>query len=268
MSRERFQEIVRGGGRRRSATQRRHGRARPHPRGRRLGRAEGLARLARTGPARAAWAAATTSSSCSTTASGCGSCSTPARAASGTASPPATSSALGGAGPVAGPDGPRLLHARRRARGRSYRNAVAAGGNYAIVNRLLIGRVVSGAFRGGLRRRGRARLRDQPQPGPGGAPSGPVRPSRSGSTARARPRALPAGHPMLAGTRWAGDGPSGAHPGLHGRLLVRAAPAAGRRTERCTPSTTGAAGASRAPPRGARSARPRPTARCASWASW
>jgi tRNA-splicing ligase RtcB len=97
----------------------------------------------------------------------------------------------------------------------SYRNAVAAGGNYAIANRLLIGQAVGGVFEEVF-----------------GAPADlvyeishnlvqeemhpdlfrhPVWVHRKGAT-----RALPAGHPMLAGTRWAGTGHPVIIPGSMG----------------------------------------------------
>lgn len=92
---------------------------------------------------------------------------------------------------------------------RSYRNAVAAGGNYAIVNRLLIGDTVAGAFEEAFG--GAAELvyeishnLVQEENHPDLFPH-PVWVHRKGAT-----RALPAGHPMLAGTRWADTG----HPVL------------------------------------------------------
>ena len=57
----------------------------------------------------------------------------------------------------------------------------------------MIGRAVARRFRGDLRRRGRDGLRDQPQPGPGGEPPRPLRPTRSGCTARARRAPCPPG---------------------------------------------------------------------------
>jgi tRNA-splicing ligase RtcB len=92
---------------------------------------------------------------------------------------------------------------------RAYKNAVAAGGNFAIANRLLIGKVVAGAFAdtfGGeaemvyeishnlVQEETHPDLFDQP-----------VWIHRKGAT-----RALPGGHPLLKGTRWAETG----HPVL------------------------------------------------------
>jgi tRNA-splicing ligase RtcB len=93
---------------------------------------------------------------------------------------------------------------------RSYRNAVAAGGNFAIVNRLVIFEQVARAF---LETFGAdlelvyeishnlAQLEPHPE-------FGEVWVHRKGAT-----RAFPAGHPMLAGTQWESTG----HPVLiHG----------------------------------------------------
>jgi tRNA-splicing ligase RtcB len=92
---------------------------------------------------------------------------------------------------------------------RSYRNAVAAGGNYAIVNRLLIGREVAAAFAEAFS--GTADLfyeishnLVQEETHPDLFPR-PVWVHRKGAT-----RALPAHHPMLAGTPWQAEG----HPVL------------------------------------------------------
>jgi tRNA-splicing ligase RtcB (3'-phosphate/5'-hydroxy nucleic acid ligase) len=92
---------------------------------------------------------------------------------------------------------------------RSYQNAVAAGGNYAIVNRLLIGREVARAF--GETFGSEPELvyeishnLVQEERHPDLFPH-PVWVHRKGAT-----RALPAGHPMLAGTRWEATG----HPVL------------------------------------------------------
>ena len=118
--------------------------------------------------------------------------------------------AQGRAGPRARTDGPRLLHARVAALAAPTRTRWRAGGNYAIVNRLLIGRAGGGRFRRDVRRRARAGLRDQPQPRAGGAAIPTSSRIRCGSTARARrarcPPAIPCwparagqktGHPVL-----------------------------------------------------------------------
>jgi tRNA-splicing ligase RtcB len=92
---------------------------------------------------------------------------------------------------------------------RSYKNAVAAGGNYAIANRLLIGREVAKAFEESF---GEApelvyeisHNLAQEEHHPDLFPR-PVWIHRKGAT-----RALPAGHPLLAGTRWQDTG----HPVL------------------------------------------------------
>jgi tRNA-splicing ligase RtcB len=77
----------------------------------------------------------------------------------------------------------------------------------------------------------------------------PVWVHRKGAT-----RALPAGHPMLAGTRWETTGHPVIIPGSMGDFsyVLRPLPAAG----------------SRAPAPAARSARPRPIAACATSGSW
>jgi tRNA-splicing ligase RtcB len=92
---------------------------------------------------------------------------------------------------------------------RDYKNAVAAGANYAIVNRLMIGREVGRAFgevfsdepelvyeisHNLVQEESHPDLFDRP-----------VFVHRKGAT-----RALPAGHPLLAGTRWEATG----HPVL------------------------------------------------------
>ena len=98
---------------------------------------------------------------------------------------------------------------------RSYRNAVAAGGNFAIVNRLMIGQAVAGAFaetfgtepelvyeisHNLVQEERHPDLFDEP-----------VWVHRKGAT-----RALPAGHPMLAGTRWEATGHPVIIPGSMG----------------------------------------------------
>jgi len=112
---------------------------------------------------------------------------------------------------------------------RSYKNAVSAGGNYAIANRLLIGREVAKAF-------------DETF---GEAPElvyeishnlaqeehhpdlfrRPVWIHRKGAT-----RALPAGHPLLAGTRWQTTGHPVLIPGSMGdtSYVLRPLPGAAR----------------------------------------
>jgi tRNA-splicing ligase RtcB len=112
---------------------------------------------------------------------------------------------------------------------RSYKNAVAAGGNFAIANRLLIGREVAKAF-------------DETF---GEAPElvyeishnlaqeehhpdlfrRPVWIHRKGAT-----RALPAGHPLLAGTRWQDSGHPVLIPGSMGdtSYVLRPLPGAAR----------------------------------------
>ena len=112
---------------------------------------------------------------------------------------------------------------------RSYKNAVAAGGNFAIANRLLIGREVGRAFEESF----------------GSAPElvyeishnlaqqehhpdlfkRPVWVHRKGAT-----RALPAGHPLLAGTRWQDTGHPVLIPGSMGdtSYVLRPLPGAKR----------------------------------------
>ncbi len=90
---------------------------------------------------------------------------------------------------------------------RAYRNAVAAGGNFAIVNRLVIfeqlARAFGDVFDAELElvyeiSHNLAQLEPHPE-------YGEVWVHRKGAT-----RAFPAGHPLLAGTRWEGTG----HPVL------------------------------------------------------
>jgi tRNA-splicing ligase RtcB len=90
---------------------------------------------------------------------------------------------------------------------RSYRNAVAAGGNFAIVNRLVIfeqlARAFADVFHAELElvyeiSHNLAQLEPHPE-------YGDVWMHRKGAT-----RAFPAGHPLLAGTRWEATG----HPVL------------------------------------------------------
>ena len=136
-----------------------------HPVGR-----QGLAG-ARRSTSSARSAAATTSSSCSAARRpGRSSCrSTPAAAASATASRRTTSQmAKAASGPTSiDRHRSRLLHAGVDSTTARTCNAVAAGGNFAIVNRLVIFEQIAEAFREGLQGGPRARLRDQPQPGAG-----------------------------------------------------------------------------------------------------
>lgn len=92
---------------------------------------------------------------------------------------------------------------------KEYKNAVAAGGNFAIANRLLVGRAVAGAFAETFGREAEMvyeishnLVQEEHHPD---LFRHPVWIHRKGAT-----RALPAGHPMLAGTRWAQTG----HPVL------------------------------------------------------
>jgi tRNA-splicing ligase RtcB len=90
-----------------------------------------------------------------------------------------------------------------------YKNAVAAGGNYAIANRLTIGREVAAAFAETFAEEPElvyeiSHNLVQEERHPDLFPR-PVWIHRKGAT-----RALPAGHPMLAGTRWEKTG----HPVL------------------------------------------------------
>lgn len=110
-----------------------------------------------------------------------------------------------------------------------YRNAVAAGGNFAIANRLIIGREVGAAF--GEVFGGDAELvyeishnLVQEESHPTLFPR-PVWIHRKGAT-----RALPAGHPMLAGTRWADTGHPVLIPGSMGdtSYVLRPLPGAAR----------------------------------------
>jgi tRNA-splicing ligase RtcB len=111
----------------------------------------------------------------------------------------------------------------------AYKNAVAAGGNFAIVNRLMIGRQVAGAFaevfgaepelvyeisHNLVQEEHHPDLFDEP-----------VWIHRKGAT-----RALPAGHPMLAGTRWAQTGHPVLIPGSMGdwSYVLRPLPGAAR----------------------------------------
>ncbi len=112
---------------------------------------------------------------------------------------------------------------------RDYKNAVAAGGNFAIVNRLTIGREVAAAFgetfgaepalvyeisHNLVQEERHADLHPRP-----------VWVHRKGAT-----RALPAGHPMLSGTRWEKTGHPVLIPGSMGDFsyVLRPRPGAAR----------------------------------------
>jgi tRNA-splicing ligase RtcB len=112
---------------------------------------------------------------------------------------------------------------------KQYKNAVAAGGNYAIANRLLVGRAVAGAFAETFGREAAmvyeishnlAQEEHHPD-----LFRHPVWMHRKGAT-----RALPAGHPMLAGTRWAQTGHPVLIPGSMGdtSYVLRPLPGAAR----------------------------------------
>jgi tRNA-splicing ligase RtcB len=118
---------------------------------------------------------------------------------------------------------------RRSPHWRGYRNAVAAGGNFAIANRLLIGQAVAGAFAetfGGAAEMvyeiSHNLVQEETHPG---LFDGPVFVHRKGAT-----RALPAGHPLLAGTRWADTGHPVLIPGSMGdwSYVLRPLPGAAR----------------------------------------
>lgn len=112
---------------------------------------------------------------------------------------------------------------------RSYKNAVAAGGNFAIANRLLIGREVGTAFAEAFG--GEAELfyeishnlvQEESHPD---LFERPVWIHRKGAT-----RALPAGHPILAGTPWQNTGHPVLIPGSMGDFsyILRPRPGAAR----------------------------------------
>jgi tRNA-splicing ligase RtcB len=123
-----------------------------------------------------------------------------------------------------------LGYFRPESRGWSgYRNAVAAGGNFAIVNRLLIGRAVGSAFEETFGAPAEMYYEIshnlvQEEVHPDLFPR-PVLVHRKGAT-----RALPAGHPMLAGTRWAATGHPVLIPGSMGdhSYVLRPRPGAAR----------------------------------------
>ena len=112
---------------------------------------------------------------------------------------------------------------------RDYRNAVAAGGNYAIVNRLLIGVEVAAAFAEAFGEEpelvyeiSHNLVQEERHPD---LFDRPVWIHRKGAT-----RALPAGHPMLAGTRWERSGHPVLIPGSMGdaSFVLRPLPGAAR----------------------------------------
>ena len=112
---------------------------------------------------------------------------------------------------------------------RDYKNAVAAGGNFAIANRLLIGRAVAGAFAESFSEAPElvyeiSHNLAQEEFHPDLFPR-PVWIHRKGAT-----RALPAGHPLLAGTRWQSTGHPVLVPGSMGDFsyVLRPLPGAAR----------------------------------------
>jgi len=112
---------------------------------------------------------------------------------------------------------------------RDYRNAVAAGGNFAIANRLMIGQEVGRAF-GEVFGEEPELIYEishnlvQEEEHPDLFPR-PVWIHRKGAT-----RALPAGHPLLAGSRWATTGHPVLIPGSMGdaSFILRPRPGASR----------------------------------------
>ena len=110
-----------------------------------------------------------------------------------------------------------------------YRNAVAAGGNFAIANRLIIGREVGAAFAEAFGSEpelvyeiSHNLVQEETHPD---LFRHPVWIHRKGAT-----RALPAGHPMLSGTRWEKTGHPVLIPGSMGdtSYVLRALPGAAR----------------------------------------
>jgi tRNA-splicing ligase RtcB len=110
---------------------------------------------------------------------------------------------------------------------KSYRNAVAAGGNFAIVNRLVIYEQLARAFFDVFSEElelvyeishNLAQLEPHPE-------FGEVWVHRKGAT-----RAFPAGHPLLAGTPWAGTGHPVLIPGSNQDSSFVLRPAAGAAT--------------------------------------
>jgi tRNA-splicing ligase RtcB len=112
---------------------------------------------------------------------------------------------------------------------RDYRNAVAAGGNFAIANRLIIGREVGAAFAEVFGPEpelvyeiSHNLVQEETHPD---LFRHPAWIHRKGAT-----RALPAGHPMLAGTRWEKTGHPVLIPGSMGdtSYVLRPLPGAAR----------------------------------------
>lgn len=112
---------------------------------------------------------------------------------------------------------------------REYKNAVAAGGNFAIANRLLIGREVAAAFAESFGAEPQLvyeishnLVQEERHPD---LFERPVWVHRKGAT-----RALPAGHPLLAGTRWEQSGHPVLIPGSMGdaSYVLRPLPGAAR----------------------------------------
>jgi tRNA-splicing ligase RtcB len=110
-----------------------------------------------------------------------------------------------------------------------YLNAVAAGGNFAILNRLMIYEQVAEAFRKVFRAdlelvyeisHNLVQAEEHPE-------FGAVWVHRKGAT-----RAFPAGHPALAGTIWQDDGPPGAHPRQQPRPQLHPPPPRGAPAQR------------------------------------
>ena len=187
------------------------GRARPDSRGRLLGGALGWPGRGRSAasPSSAPWAGATTSSSSSRASRPAPSSSrcTPAAAASGTASPPTTSPWPGRSGPDLITDLDLGYFTPDQALHRAYLNAVAAGANFAIVNRMVIAEEVAAAFEETFAEplelvyeisHNLVQRELHPE-------FGDVLVHRKGAT-----RAFPAGHPALDGGMWAETG----HPVL------------------------------------------------------
>jgi tRNA-splicing ligase RtcB len=109
---------------------------------------------------------------------------------------------------------------------RDYKNAVAAGGNFAIVNRLIIGREVGAAFAETFGAEPElvyeiSHNLVQEEHHPDLYPR-PVWVHRKGAT-----RALPAGHPMLSGSRWQATGHPVLIPGSMGDFSYVLRPRAG-----------------------------------------
>ncbi len=135
-----------------------------------------------------------------------------------------------GAGPRAAARWTSATSTPRSRHWRDYRNAVAAGGNFAIANRLLIGtRRWGAAFAETFGEEpelvyeiSHNLVQEENHPD---LFDGPVWVHRKGAT-----RALPAGHPMLAGTRWENTGHPVLIPGSMGdaSFVLRPLPGAAR----------------------------------------